>query len=237
MKKERAIKASLLLFWTVSIINLLSGILAWSRAEAVSKVFIIPSLAVYLVFALSTLEKKIRKWLLFALVFSWLGDVLLLGSESSTAIPFFLLGLAVFLVAHIVYLISFLKIKAVATKSSKPNYNIIGPILLYLIALLYLMWEGLASDMKIPVLVYGMGISSMAVVGFQLKEVITPSYFLGFYSGVILFLISDSIIGLNRFAFEIPFSGFLIMSTYISAQFLMVHYLSKILNNNTLKNN
>lgn len=234
MKKERAIKASLLLFWTVSILNLLSGILAWSRVEAVSKVFIIPSLAVYLVFALRAADKQIQKWLLAALLFSWLGDVLLLGSGSSTSIPFFLLGLATFLVAHIVYLISFLKIKALFKKTSKLNLSTIAPFSLYLIALLYLMWEGLTSDMKVPVVLYGIGISSMAVVGFQLKDVLNPTRFYGFYTGVLLFLISDSIIGLNRYAFDIPFSGFLIMSTYISAQFLMVHNIANALYSNYL---
>lgn len=236
MKMEGANKVALSLFWSISGINLLSGILESAQVEAISKTLIIPSLAVYLILALNKAHKTIKKWLLLALVFSWLGDVLLLGSGSSTVIPFFLLGLAAFLIAHIIYLISFLKIKAVTTISSKPNFNfnIIAPILLYLIALLYLMWEGLSSDMKIPVLNYGVGISSMAVVAFQLKDVVQSSHFFGFFSGVLLFLLSDSIIGLQRFAFDIPFSGFLIMSTYISAQFLIVYNLSNTLNNNTL---
>lgn len=230
MKKERSIKASLSIFWTISAINLLSGILEWAQVEALSKTLIIPSLAVYLILALNKAPKTIQKWLLGALFFSWLGDVLLLGSGSSTSIPFFLLGLAAFLFAHLIYLRSFLKIWTLIDGNSKPNYFIVAPLLLYLIVLLYVLWEGLTADMKIPVVLYGIGISSMAVVGFQLKPVLNATHFYGFFSGVLLFLLSDSFIGINRFAFEIPFSGILIMSTYITAQFLIIHYLCCSLN-------
>jgi uncharacterized membrane protein YhhN len=40
--------------------------------------------------------------------------------------------------------------------------------------------------------------------------------------GAILFIISDSLIAINKFAFSIPLSDLWVMSTYIAAQYLIV---------------
>jgi len=41
--------------------------------------------------------------------------------------------------------------------------------------------------------------------------------------GAALFIISDSILAINRFSHTIPFSGVAVMSTYIIAQWLIVN--------------
>ena len=40
--------------------------------------------------------------------------------------------------------------------------------------------------------------------------------------GATLFIISDSLIAINKFAFSIPLSGLWVMATYIAAQYLIV---------------
>jgi uncharacterized membrane protein YhhN len=40
--------------------------------------------------------------------------------------------------------------------------------------------------------------------------------------GAILFIISDSLIAINKFAFSIPLSGLWVMATYIAAQYLIL---------------
>jgi uncharacterized membrane protein YhhN len=40
--------------------------------------------------------------------------------------------------------------------------------------------------------------------------------------GAILFIISDSLIAINKFAYSIPLSGLWVMATYIAAQYLIV---------------
>jgi uncharacterized membrane protein YhhN len=46
-------------------------------------------------------------------------------------------------------------------------------------------------------------------------------------AGAILFALSDGMIAVNKFAFEIPGQQILIMSTYITAQYLIVQGLLK----------
>jgi len=41
-------------------------------------------------------------------------------------------------------------------------------------------------------------------------------------SGAILFVISDGVIAVNKFAFEVPGERILVMSTYIAAQYLII---------------
>ncbi len=42
------------------------------------------------------------------------------------------------------------------------------------------------------------------------------------FHGALLFMVSDSLIAINKFQFAVPFAGFLIMSTYILAQWFIV---------------
>jgi uncharacterized membrane protein YhhN len=49
----------------------------------------------------------------------------------------------------------------------------------------------------------------------------TESYKLAFI-GAFLFVMSDSVLGLNKFVFDIPLAGFWIMGTYIPAQYFLV---------------
>ena len=50
---------------------------------------------------------SLKKWILLALLFSWVGDILLMFE--SERINFFLFGLLAFLIAHVFYIV-FIKI-------------------------------------------------------------------------------------------------------------------------------
>jgi uncharacterized membrane protein YhhN len=50
----------------------------------------------------------------------------------------------------------------------------------------------------------------------------TAGSFAMVFGGAILFMISDSLIAINKFLEPLPQSGFWIMTTYIGAQFLIV---------------
>lgn len=57
----------------------------------------------------------------------------------------------------------------------------------------------------------------MTWTAIQLKNRIRTENYILLVSGVLLFLLSDSLIGWNAFRFAIPHSGLWVMSSYIGA--------------------
>ena len=158
--------------------------------------------------------------LLTALVFSWIGDVILLFSDISEI--YFILGLVSFLISHIVYCILFNR----QTKRNLKKNSIaigIGSILIacYLIGMLSVLLPSL-GDLKIPVIVYASVISIMLLFAYNgLLSWNEPGNKLVF-SGAVVFVISDSILAINKFYNPIEKSSFFIMLTYLVAQYLIV---------------
>jgi uncharacterized membrane protein YhhN len=158
--------------------------------------------------------------LLAALVLSWLGDVILLFTDLGEI--YFILGLVCFLSAHIIYCILFNKQKRIRKKQNKPIF-IFGSILIavYLIGMVSVLMPHL-GDLEIPVSIYASIISIMllfAFNGFLVWE--KPGNQLVFL-GAVFFIISDSILAVNKFYAPIPKSSFFIMLTYLLAQYLIV---------------
>ena len=158
--------------------------------------------------------------LLTALLFSWIGDVILLFSDISEI--YFILGLVSFLISHIVYCILFNR----QTKRNLKKNSIaigIGSILIacYLIGMLSVLLPSL-GDLKIPVIVYASVISIMLLFAYNgLLSWNEPGNKLVF-SGAVVFVISDSILAINKFYNPIEKSSFFIMLTYLVAQYLIV---------------
>lgn len=158
-----------------------------------------------------------QRILLFALFFSWIGDVLLLFADQHSL--FFIGGLVSFLIAHLVYIFLF-------QKQTKINNNtiylrFIPVVVIYLLGILYVLWSSL-NEMKIPVIIYAIVISAMLLMSikafFEWKK---PTNHLVLI-GAILFVISDSILAINKFVSPVPMSSLLIMSTYLGAQYFIV---------------
>jgi len=78
--------------------------------------------------------------------------------------------------------------------------------------LVWRVWPGL-ERLKVPVIIYVVIITTMVIAA-----VLAPftSQLIGF--GAVLFLISDSLLGLNKFRQPIPAAGYLIWATYYLAQ-------------------
>jgi uncharacterized membrane protein YhhN len=177
------------------------------------KPFIIPLLSIS-VFLSGKMEFK--PLLISALFFSWVGDVVLLFANHG--VIYFIIGLVSFLIAHLFYIVLFSKLQKVNTIKYK---RFIPLVLLYLFGLLYFLWEKLGG-MKIPVIIYALVISTMLLVA--IKGYFTWNSKSGklLLIGAVFFVLSDSILAINKFYVPIYLSSFWIMSTYITAQFLIV---------------
>ncbi|MBG6110148.1 putative membrane protein YhhN [Flavobacterium sp. CG_9.10] len=161
-----------------------------------------------------------KKFLLIALTFSWIGDVVLMFADKGQM--YFIVGLASFLISHIAYIILFSKQLRINSTRNKAVFWVgITVIIVYLMAMLSVLLPSL-GDLKIPVFVYAIVLSTMLLFAF--KGYLKWSKPAGMYIllGAVLFVSSDSIMAFDKFYEPLKFSSFLIMSTYIAAQYLIV---------------
>ena len=181
-----------------------------------AKPLLMPALALYFISA-SKAYPGWRVYVVLALVFSWGGDVFLISSD------WFIAGLVSFLIAHIFYIIAYHKTGA-ASGVLKP-LDIIK-FVLYGIVLIWIIYPGL-GEMLVPVLIYAWVLLGMGIWAHKRRGATSASSFMLVSSGAILFVLSDGLIAVNKFTVEIPAERILIMSIYMTAQYLIVQGLIK----------
>jgi uncharacterized membrane protein YhhN len=76
--------------------------------------------------------------------------------------------------------------------------------------------------LKIPVIVYILGILTMAIAAFGRKDRVDPTSFNLVFLGALFFVLSDSILAINKFLVAVPGAHILVMGTYAAAQFFIV---------------
>lgn len=181
----------------------------------ISKPLLMPLLLMFFAASWQGSLREPRAYLLMlALVFSWLGDVFLMLNGANWFVP----GLGSFLVAQLLYAYLFSR-QSIGWLKQNPLWLL--AFILYGAGLLYVIWPGL-GELWIPVCVYAAAIMLMAAMALNRKEAVNKQSFQLVLIGAILFVISDSFIALNKFTYPFDLSRLLIMSTYISAQFLIV---------------
>jgi uncharacterized membrane protein YhhN len=183
--------------------------------------FLKPFLLFSLLFAVSRFNFFItKKWLLTALVFSLIGDCFLIFTSKSEL--FFILGLISFLCSHIFYILLFSKQKTIVNRSKSKSYyfNFVF-ILLYLLVFLWILVPKL-GDLTIPVIVYAIILSLMCAAAANGNAFWEQTGKQNVMFGALFFVISDSILAFDKFYAPIPMGSFLIMLTYILAQYFIV---------------
>jgi alkenylglycerophosphocholine hydrolase len=142
------------------------------------------------------------------LVFSFLGDIVLaLTIENS-----FVIGLGLFLIAHLFYIYSFYKSARVEPMSRRTWIALIIFFAIFMALLILPKAGGLA----IPVGIYLSVIAIMS--GFAALQKENGGLF---FIAAFIFMISDGLIAWNKFIQPITNSGLLIMTTYYIAQGLL----------------
>lgn len=200
-----------------STIYLLILYLGYESLDCFLKPALIPLLILGVYFS-----KKFRTQniLLTALLFSWIGDVVLLFADIAEI--YFILGLVSFLLSHLLYLVLFNKQIKEKIKRNAVIF-MIGSILIgcYLIGMLSVLLPSL-GDLKIPVVVYASIISIMLLFAYNGLLIWKKPANQYVFFGALFFVISDSILALNKFHTPIKKSSFIIMLTYLVAQYLIV---------------
>ena len=165
---------------------------------------------------LESRSDKRERSILLAISFSWLGDVFLMLENSHEL--FFIAGLGSFLIAHVFYVFNFYRKSTLSISQILIAFGLLA----YGIIMLFLLFPALPNDLQIPVTVYVFVILLMALSSLTRKNSVPEISFRLVFLGALLFVVSDSLIAVSKFLLPIPFSGLMIMATYIPAQFLIV---------------
>lgn len=165
------------------------------------------------------LKGRFAKRIFGGLLFGLLGDCFLMFQASYHS--FFLLGLASFLIGHLLYISAFYLDYKWNSKINKGYTRWALAIFAIFCVGFYVYLRPYLAEMKIPVLVYAFVISLMGIMAANRKGRINTLSFDLVMWGAALFILSDSILAYNRFVLPFETSGLLIMSTYMLAQYLI----------------
>ncbi|MBX3093904.1 MAG: lysoplasmalogenase [Cryobacterium sp.] len=191
----------------ISVVYLVAQYLGDDAVTDFAKPLLMPVLLVGFLFAVPRVRSELAILATLALVLSWLGDVTL-GSVGEI---WFLVGLGFFLLAHVAYVVLFLRALRTGPLSRWALVYVV-----WWLGLVIVLWPHL-GNLLIPVAIYGLVLGAMGAIGLSCNRWIA--------FGGALFVISDSLLGLNRFHpdFELWQVHTLIMLTYIAAQGLIAY--------------
>ena len=207
-----------LCFISIVFLNLFAEFEYVSNLRLYVKPLICIALCIYL-YRRTYLQTGFNRLIFFGLILSLFGDCFLLFAGGS--VYFFLYGLIAFLLAHILYSLAFFR----DFKNDPQASKFYGHLMLFtmgVFSLSYYSWiRDYLNDFRIPVMVYMFVISIMVILaGYRYRRVNLLSFQL-IYLGALFFVISDAALAYNKFVDPYPYSGILIMGTYMLAQYLI----------------
>ena len=183
----------------------------------VVKPILLPILLIAVYFSESFNTKKI---LITALIFSWIGDVILLFADKGEI--YFILGLVAFLISHLFYIVLFNKQTRSKSISNKLSFGAgIGLILIYFSVMIGTLGPKL-GPLTLPVVIYAVVISTMLYYALKGSYQWNSIPYNSVLIGAVFFISSDSILAFNKFYHPIPQASFSIMITYLLAQYSIV---------------
>ncbi len=157
---------------------------------------------------------KQRRLIRLGLILSLAGDIFLLWPKEG-----FLPGLVAFLLAHLAYIAAFC---VPARLAAKPW--VFGLYALVAAAILSALWPGVPGALRVPVVAYVVCLATMAAQAlvWWRSSVATRASdaSLARFAGLggVLFMASDSLLAINKFALPLPLASLWILLTYWLAQ-------------------
>ncbi len=147
---------------------------------------------------------------LLGLLFSLIGDILLMLPSD-----LFIQGLVSFLIAHLFYILAFSKGLSLRLK----NLSWL-PFLFFGILIYGFMLPSL-KEMTVPVLVYMLVILIMGWRAYERWSQRKTREAMSALIGAILFIVSDTALGINRFRLPFELSTLVVLGTYFPAQWFI----------------
>ena len=196
------------IFFIALMILEILGLTVIPSYHIVSKPMIMAGLIGFYIFQ----EKRQNNAFIMGLIFALLGDCFLMFGTNDM----FVIGLVCFLIMQLCYMTAFNRKRRVPqTKDYIVPAVLIGLGVLTLVFL----WNSL-GELKWTVTMYTASIIAMAIMAY-LRHPKLRGY-QSLFTGVCLFILSDALLGYNKFGNEFPMAPIAIMVTYMLAQYLIV---------------
>lgn len=209
-------KYRIIVFILILLADLTAIQLNYKIAEYVFKPLIVIWLLSYFILQTRNVKSDLKKWIITALLFSWLGDVLLMLQGDNSI--FFLLGLSAFLLAHLFYILFFHFVRI--RENVKSRWYLLLIVVIYYALLISILSPWL-EEMKLPVRIYGIVISFMFMLAMHMLFIKNNKAGLLMMAGALLFVISDSVLAINKFYHPFEMADLVVTTTYGFAQLLI----------------
>lgn len=158
------------------------------------------------------MPKPTKDWLVRALGMSWLGDVFLLYPHM------FIAGLVAFLAAHVCYIVMLSKDAPWLHSRRALALSLSFAVLVFVVLDQY----GLPADLRWPVAAYVLVIATMAAQAWGRAKHLGSADSLLVAWGSVFFMLSDSLLALDKFVSPLPLAGLWVLATYYVAQGFIV---------------
>lgn len=206
---SRAARAWVAVLVVLVLVHLVAQLAGAGVLEQVSQWTLMPALAAVVLTATRWPRGHLVTWVLVALGFSWLGDLVpsLVGDGAA-----FLVMVGFFLLAQVAYVVAFAPAVRRSVVHRRPL--LVLPYAAVLAALVAACAPG-AGSLLVPVCVYGGMLTAMAILSTGLGRVAAV--------GGAVFLATDALIALEQFvpAWDLAGQGFWVMLTYTVGQGLL----------------
>lgn len=210
----------LILFLVAGAGEIFAGIFEYELLHFICK----PLLMILLIAYYLTAARNYRSLhVIAAILFSLAGDMLLMFEARISS--FFMFGLFSFLIAHICYIFAYQNHQAETEGNELQGIQKIRlafPIVLAGTGLTVVLYPVLGA-LQFPVMIYALILVVMVLNALFRYGRTNDKSFWFVFGGSLLFMLSDSLLAVNKFLTSIPMAGVLIMSTYIAAQLFIVH--------------
>jgi uncharacterized membrane protein YhhN len=222
--------ATKIAFHAITLLHLYGITHGWETADGdlflaykITRFALMPALALYFIANTKLISDNNLKFVYCALFFSWLGDILLTYKTEIN----FLSGILAFSTAHVFYITYYLKETGFRHFSILKNKTYLtAPYILVVIFFILKTYDKMGW-FAIPIGIYGTVLCSMSLMALNRFNNVASISFVTTYTGSILFVISDFMIGWNVFVETITNTSFAIMVTYIIGQYLIIEGLIK----------
>lgn len=213
------------LFWLIALAQIIAILFDIELLDRISKSALMFSLLIY--FWDQTESQKDSKWVRYttlAIVFTWIGDIMFLLYVKNFL--FFFAGISAYFAAHIFLLFAFSK--ATFSEKIKFHFSIVPLIALaYTVLMGYLIVPYLDGVIQVPISLYVLSTLFLVIYAWYRKPQTNTESFLWVFLGVILIVISDSVLAINRFSNTVPYAQYITTICFIVAHWLIINGLIK----------
>ena len=190
--------------------------------QTITKLILLPFLLlIILTQEVSSIQAKEKTLVIFALIFSWIGDALL------TFENLFIPGMIAFLMTHIFNIFFFNKVHSIKNKKDLRFY-LVTAVMVVFCGLVYYRLKDTLGALVVPIVIYMIVIafSCIMTINASLNQNATMIAKLFWTPGMYFFIASDSVLAFNKFLWSAhepkPHIGLVTMATYGIAQLLLV---------------